>query len=670
MISLPGAGRKWQLANNSDLFGNIYVTKCMNFAKEGYAKLARKPMAIYTTDSDSNFDRIVAITGDSDFNYIVTTDRVYTLAPSETTLSVVELTSTNMPNTQNGSDGVIYKGVPVVTGNTKAGSYAATAWTDRLPSLSSSYPHPLAVFENRNTLCVANGNVVYQTSTDSWSDDSSNALTIPSKYIITSMRWKGNSMYIGTRTISGENALVFVWNGSGTSAQAAYGIGADWAYSLCEYGSSVAVLTSAGQCLRFNGGGFSILFNLPIWYTSLSWGGNIGTSSAGKCLNRGMYAIGDVLYFNIDGTPAGGNEPLWNQPSGLWVFDPKVGPAPYHKAGYVSEKYKDLSLSSISSNEVVLSAAHGAQTGDALWASSVSNVVGMTTGIVYYAIVTGTTTLKVALSAADALAERHIDISGTPSGDKFAFDNLTSVANVFDVDPGPVYPFRANQINQFFGSDIFFGGSSSDPDGNSISALMSFGLGRNVGSFTTPRLPAEGVLDSLKSLLLAIQGINLPTDSVVVKYRTSRRFGLPTPVRTSSGGRALMVDGDQFTVDSTLKDIKAVQVGDEVDFVQGACAGYTAHITEIDDNTSEYAYTIDESLVGGVAGDLAEVVVDNWTKVNTDIDSDLDTIEKEFAEIPLDEGAAAWVQFKVELRGFEVSINMMRWLNAVHKNIE
>jgi len=40
MINLPSQEKKWKQSNSSDLFGNIYATKGINFDNEGYLKLS------------------------------------------------------------------------------------------------------------------------------------------------------------------------------------------------------------------------------------------------------------------------------------------------------------------------------------------------------------------------------------------------------------------------------------------------------------------------------------------------------------------------------------------------------------------------------------------------------------------------------------------------------
>lgn len=663
MINIPGDDKRWHTGTASDLFGPLVRTRNMDFDKEGYASLARKAMALYSLDSDSDFGRLVAIAADASNYYFVTTNHIFSLAPTNSALPFTELTATNMPSLQVGSDAVQFGGALVISGSTSVTDWTGSAWTSaaRITGFSSSYPHPLCVFENRLELAVANGNVV---TTYNTSYVLQNTLTLPSKYVVVSMRWLRNNLFVGTRTTDGSDAMVFIWNGTGTTAQQGYPIGADWAYSLAPYQSSIAVLTSAGQCLRFNGGGFDGLFTLPIYYTNYAWSGDTGLSGVGKCLNRGMIAVGDVLFFNIDGQPVNNSGiSVVNQPSGLWCYDPNVGP--YHKAGYVTEVYRNLTISTLASSIFTMASAHGCETGDAVWASSVGNIAALTAGQVYYAIKVSTTALQLALSPADALAGRAVTASGTLSGDKLAFDDITTVGSTNGCTPGAVSGFSALRANTFFAADVFFGGTAADPDGNTINTLMSLGMGRNVGSFITAFLPAAGITDTFQKVFAKLKELNLSTDKVLVKYRLKERPGLPTPTRYQSGGKATWVDGTSFTIDTTKKDVQSALAGDEVEVVEGAAAGYTAHITSIDSNTSTFTYVVDETFVGGVNGDLSDLIIDNW-KIADTFTSSSAAASDGFLQSGID-SPSTYIQLKFELRGQNISIAMLDIINAISK---
>jgi hypothetical protein len=676
MIKIPHEflpQNKWTSSQGSDLFGDVIKTKNVDFNEDGYITLAKKATAIYTEHTgvsntgDPDFQDVVAICSDATVYFIATIDHCFTLTVSETGITDAEVSTGSQPAINEVCDAVTYKGLFAVTGATTLDYYTLSGdtWTNASAySLSADYPHPLCVFQNRRSLCIANGNVVYQTATDAWTDNSTDRLTLPSDHVVTSMRWRGNNLYIGTRTLNGANAMMFVWNGRGTEAQSGYPVDADWVYSMCEYDSSVAILTSTGQLRRFNGGGFSELANLPVYYTPFSWSEKAGTAGVGKAINRSMFVLGDTIYLTIQGEPRGLFSPGANkQPGGLWCYEPSVGL--YHKAGFNTEPYLELSISTLASSIFTFSTAHGVETGDPVYALSVTNISQLVAGVVYYAIKINATQIYLARSIADAEANRFITCSGTISGDKLAVDVLDTMGNTLNCIPGAVAGFNKNQMSRFFANEVLFSGTAKDPSNTNICSLMSFGATRNVGYFVTPKLYGAGITEAIQKLYMFIRGMNNDLNKIVIKYRTTERAGLPTPAVVVSAGVATWVDTTSFTILTTGKDVKSAQVGDEVEIVQGAGAGYSAHISAINDATSTYTYTLDEAIPNISANDVSDVFIDNWTKLG-EITKDSNTIDQGFHGQEIG-GASAWVQFKIEMRGTDLSINVLKFINEISK---
>ena len=662
MKSIPSQKKKWKVGIDSS---DIRRTRNMSFNENGIAKSAQQPIVLYTNTEDADLGFIKAILND----YIVTSGNVFALNTG--TGAMTEQTTTSMPDISGtASDAVYYLGELCVSSGLLSstdtvGGYNGSSWTSRVTGLTNSTAHPLCVFKNRNTLCIGNGNVIWQTAAGAYSQDSSNTLTIPAEYTVTWMRWRNGYLYIGTRNTIGESARLFVWNGTGTSTGVGWSANCDWIYSGIEFQSSMVVLTSTGQLLRFNGGGFDELAHLPVYETTLSWSKNaVAYSTRGRCENRGMVAYGDVLYLNIDGMVQGDpdRQYLHDQPSGLWVYDPEVGL--YHMAGYAYTKFNTLTITAVNSS-ILTVGTHLCETGDQIRASSVGNITGLTTNRDYYVINVDSTHMSLALSAADAQEGRNITISGTPSGDTLAA-NRTNHGAVSTLTPGAIGLItNTNTHSQFFGSDILFSGTAQDQTNTQVKTLMSLGTGRNVSHMITEPIEAGGVKDAFQKIYTECKNLVLDTQSIVLKYRTRDKFGLPTPHSYSSSGLATWVDSSSFTINATVRDFKSVAVGDEVEIIEGAGAGFTAHITTINNNTSTYTVTIDEVIPNIVAGYTSEVVVDYWVKLGT-ISTTTDTIIDSYAELPIGE-KGSWVEFKVELRGRELSINNMSVVNATDK---
>lgn len=657
MIQLPITGT-WKVAHGKDYLADIVNTRNMDFDRPGYAMLGKKAVVLQTETDDSDFGTVLAIvpisTGTATTYHVVTSENLFTWDATISGLS--EVTGGSPPTFGLDSDAVAYLGLLTASGGTTVRSYLAGTWTSRATGRTATNPHPLCVFEDRNTLCQADGNTVYQTTAGTWSDDSTNRLIIPSEYIITGMRSRRNLLFIATRSISGAPARLFIWNGSGPKAQYAYDAGCSWIYSLAEFASSIVILTSTGQLLRFNGGGFDELANFPVYYTPYSWESDSSLGNvSGKAANRGMIAHGGVLLINIDGSLNVGqldtvSPYLSEQPSGLWCFDPEVGL--YHRAGYNFSRRRSASYTLGSSN-FVFATAHLLHTGDPVYVNGVTGLTGLVSGQTYFAIVDSSTSIRLAYSAADALAGRHITVTGSPSGNTLIIDTFDSVGATFtQTRPGAVGLYVTDNPPALLGSTVMFAGDVTTDDGQtSVSSFMSLGTSHNVGSFTTTPLPASQHTDTFSKLVEHVHGLELPDAKVVVKWKGIPRHGFPTHYRkVSPDGLATWTDASTFTIDTTAKEFMGVEVGDEVEIIEGAGAGYTAHVSAIDDTTSTYAITLDEAIPGITAGDKSEVIADSFKKLAT-LTSDSEHVVKQVASVNGPDASLPYISYKLELRG-------------------
>lgn len=668
MITFPNPQNpQWLSAQNGERFGNLTRTKSISLDSQGKIELAKKAIALYGLADDAGFLPPTMIVTDGTYAYAGTSGgHVFVIDLTSNTFSIVEATGTNQPTSGDDSDMIIFNSKPHLSGGAKVGYLNALGqgqtWQNPSPitDLSTSYPHPLHQRKRAKTMLVGDGSTLRQYDT-SYTRITANELVIPSEYIITCIRTAGLNVYVGTRNIYGADAKMFVWNGVGVGSQAEYGVGADWIYSMCEYESSVALVTSAGQILRFNGGGFDEIENFPVYYTPFSWESSSATSSLiGKVASRGLTTKGGRLYINMNGAVSSPSTVypgmyLPNQPSGLWCYDRKVGL--YHKAGYNYNSKLVLAPTEVSSSHIIFSTAHQAETGDATL--YVGALTGLTSGQVYYVIKDSATSIQLALSPTDALAGNAVTFSGTITTDKFNFDRYESMGETSITSPGGICVFGKNYPNAFWGTEILFGGSAIDEAQNAESVIMSLGMGRNRGSFVLPKILSSEIKDTFNDIRAFVEHINLDTDKVVVKYRTKKKSGLPTPLFFT--GSATWTTTTTFTVDTTKKDFKAVSIGDEIEVVEGAGAGYTAHITAIENSSSTYTVTIDEEMP--VSSGSFDFVADNWTKLATftretsDVSSD--GIAQQALGVP-----SKWIEIKVELRGRGVMIEEIQVDNS------
>lgn len=657
------ASKRYTASHESDLFGNLIRTRNLDFNKKGYLGLAGKPFVFYTEAQDGDFQTPIFIASDDSTYYVGTSDHFFTINTQTHGVGASEKTSGTPPSLSFNSDYAFYTEDIHVSGTSTVCSFdlSGDTWTQRITGLSSSYPHPLCVSEHQQYLAVGNGNSVRLY------DSGYNLITtctIPAAQIVTWIRWKGNLLYFGTRNIFGGEGKMYIWNGSGTAANSAYGVGSSWAMSGCEYEDTILVASLTGMLLLFAGNGFVPLRDdagrevaFPIYYTGLPWGSSASTSNLlSPVASRGMVSKGRRVFifvdagigFNTGGTPGY----LINFPSGLYVFDPSVGL--YHKGGVDHAQAQEFQISSVSNDILTLPSAMVFETGDAVATSAIAALTGDISGNrIYYAIKIDSTHMKLANTPQQAVAGQNITVTGTAGVlDELVMNVYKSVGATRIQRSGPVHLITELGLPKYQGAEVLYGSETNNNTGSQVAAVMSFGMGKNVGSFITPKIQAENVTDEFKKLISKFPPIYHPSRKIIFKYRTENRWGAPG--RGDFGnGNATWVNSTSFTVNPKTYDVYALAEGDEVEFTMGAAAGYTAHITDIQvDSATQWTITIDEAMPDVAASDTSYFIWDNWTKykiVSTADDAKAAALG--FKNAALTKGAK-WVQLKVELRGF------------------
>lgn len=662
--------KRYSVSLSTDLFGNLSRTRNLDFNRPGYLSLARKPYVLYSETEDVDFETPLAILSDDDKYYVVTSENNFSIDPLTSAVAVSELITGTPPTNGFQSDGVFFNGELHVSGTTAIHSLSSGgSWAQDYTGLSASYPHPLCVSEHQQYLAVGNGNTVRLLST---AYALITTLTIPSDHVVTWIRWRANLLWIGTRNIQGGEAKVFLWNGSGTAAQSGYGVGSEWAFSGCNYDarSTIAVVSASGQLLYFNGSGFVPLRDdagnemaFPVYYLGVPWGSSAATSNLlGKVASRGMEARGSRIYMVVDSsiefTNGGTPDYLPNFPGGLWVFDPAVGL--YHKAGVDHKKYASVTFSSLSNNTLTMSAAQVYETGDPVEITAVGSLTGDIDDIIYYAIKVSSTEIKLALTPQQALAGDNITITGSVTSATMVMNVYESVGAPKPGRTGGICLVKAAGLARFTGSEVIYGSDVVLPSGTRIGAVMSLGMGKNVGSFVTSRIQASAILDAFAHFVSKFGDLNIPSRKIVVKYRTKRRWGMPGRRDMRLSSVITWVTSSTFTVNPKLFDLYSATEGDEIEFLDRAAAGYTAHISSITvDSATQWTIAIDESMPDVTAGETSHILVDNWTKYKVlSSTDDPAAAAAGFVTAALDGEAddaknkAKWIELKFEFRGY------------------
>jgi hypothetical protein len=313
----------WNQQNKGDVMPILFSTRNINMEKRGYIGLSRRVSYLRqnggygVTVMAGIYSPVEAL-----YKFTVGSGGIYNVTTDLGTFSTD--TNANSSSSTTASDFVWFNNMPWYTSATDLKYLTGGTYTNTTIGLNSAYPHPIAIFENKNIICVANGNVV--ASRTAAGVDTAVACTLPSNFVITSMRYLNNKMYLATKNTSGTGTYLFEWDGATASASAGYPVNSSWIMSIARYGQSLAAMTARGELLRFSGGGFTQLAVLPFFqdkdYELL---GDLSLNAT--ALNRGMVAVDDYLYVFVANTlqKDSANTALPIFPGGVYQYHPDFG---------------------------------------------------------------------------------------------------------------------------------------------------------------------------------------------------------------------------------------------------------------------------------------------------------------------------------------------------------
>lgn len=647
MIVIP-QNRKWSQTNSSDVFGSLSSTYNVNFDKEGYLQISPKSVSVYSTTDNSDFGLPLEIIPYNSGYFILTADQPFFLS---TNLGLSELTDSVPTDFNLNSDAVVWRGKVYCTTNDDLVSYApgdSPDWTQSLKTLTAGVPHPVEVMGNFSNghLVVGNGNTVLRLDT---SHNTVVTLTLNNNYQVTSLKYFNNNLFIGTKASDGGEAKVFMWNGSGTSAQSEFKTGANWVFAIEEYRAGIVGITSEGQLVQFTGGGFLPLASLPVYYTPYRW-----TSSVARVAKRGLKADGDILYLNIQGSVSEIDDFFYlpEQPDGIWCYDPKVGLYCRHLS--TTDKLTAISVSSRSDNTLTLASATKAQTGEPIYMTENGSLTGVSDNTTYFVIRVSSTQIKLALSPANAKDGVAITLGGTAGsaavkvngylnyGIRHSRGDVGGVGLItFDGTTPKLFPTIAR-------TTIVWGFSS---DG-SVYHLNSLSPATNIGGFITNKIWSAEAKDSFQRLLVKYSNLNLDNEKIIVKARYKERFGLPTTAISGTFSTSSVLGSA-----STL--LEQVEVGDNINLLSGNGAGQSVSIVSIAGDE----YTLSETLANIASSDASVFNVNSFKEVG-----EITAQDENLKKVPTDEnGIASWSQLMLELRGQNIAIEELHLINAPHE---
>jgi len=651
MFKIPSPEKRYFQPNSSDLGGNVFSTKNVNFDEEGYLKLSNAPLKM--TSTDSQFASIDAMFKSKNDIYFLSQDLFSIPVFSETNTFVNRTISESAPSPSVEEDGVYFNGTQVVSdGNTISRNNAGTWTTIAGTSLPSTIGLAVSmeVFPAGNSLVVARGTKVILINT-SWAVSGTNVINLAIDYEVTSLAVVGGTIYIATRHSGNGDARVFLWDGIGTAVTTSYSVGTFEMSTIKAYNSSIVGVNSLGQFVRFTGGGFESLANFPIFYSGLDWGSSLNNFSF--ISNRGMYVDGDLVYFNVSCRPNNDllSTYLYNMPGGLWCFDPQVGL--YHRNSQTKTLATPQSILGISVNvstdQITVSSAPA--TGSMVYFKDINlNIPSLKSDTLYYVIYVSATSIRLASTYANALSNTYIDFSSVAGGSSgsLVFITVNDWGDTFTGNRGSVLSLPSGLYSGMFDRTIYTNSIKGKTDSDNYGVNSSTSQIQARGYFITPKLQSSIIEDIYNTITLRFRPLKVG-DEIRVKYRKQEKVGLPTGIIGANPATWRITWTSQTTF-TTVLDWSGVSLGDEVEIVGGQGAGHIAHVTNIQRAGGVTTVTIDEACSVVSNGDFAKAIANNWTYLGK-----IDSNDKDYKSFVVDR-PSGWVQFKIEMRGIEVTI--------------
>lgn len=671
MYKIPDPTTKqYSQKNLSDISGNIFSTKNMNFDEEGYAKLSSRAVRIYSEADGGAFDIPTSFGrfGQGIF-HVITADRAFdtNITRNSTALASQDL-DTGTPSLDFDSTGCWFQNRwHTVTDDGSLVYKSGSTWTDTGLNFTVGITHALEVFRNKNAIAISDGNVVklYDTSYSLLF-----TLTIPIDFEIVGLSYSKSNMAIITilsSTLSGQNqeAYFFQWNGATNEAGIGIPCGSDGIMSITPYGYSWAIITRAGQLLQWNGGGFNELGVLPFFSEEYQWSG----SSSKSMYGNSMQVDGDKIYINISSqlNQFGTKDERYipNYPGGILCYDPKVGI--YHRYSpsvsiarmarvpdsgintTTNTFTKNLGTLPVTGNPILYTYNRSTQIG------------GLKVGTIYYIINLDGTNFRLALTKADAIAGNAIDI--TSIGDSTNYFVTLDI-----VDYGQSLSSRTAGVALLGATDIMFDKLIFGGDYNDVSSAstdyatlcLTIPGFKNIGWFTTVKLPASEVEDNIKDILIKCRKLGID-DTIQVKYMNDEVFGVPVTTPQKNGIRCQWTSNKVFTTTADLSEVLSYLDEDdqnecECEIISGAAAGQLSQIASITFLTDTYTVTLQDELDGATASSYCDISIENWKHLKTydDKDSMDSTDTNNYSHFPI-EKASKWTRFKVIFTGSDIA---------------
>lgn len=655
----PQQDKQIVITNGKKSFqGTISYSKNIDLTEEGYIKLSAPIARVYSSEDNSDFGLPYDLINRTDGVYKIYTPGSDSYELSLSTAEVGTIDSTFA----GGSDGL--RAFTWVSNNwfinsssavyDYTGASASTTYTSRIAA-SLDF---IALFVSRNQLVgrdASNVNVLKQYNS---SFSNTTDLTLPANFAITGASYSNELMGVITKQRKNQGRAIFAtWDGTTTAANSIFEVNDPYILDVAAYKSSWVLLTSGGQLLYFNGGGFDELGRLPMFDQDMrivDW-----TPTTTVVFGKLIHVDGDRVFVNCPSLPetARTMKPYTAfYAGGAYCFDPRNGF--YHTSSPSYGEYDSENIT-FTSNKGTTSSNHFLETGDEMYAAASSNEI--VAGKTYFVIKETDTTFKLAETYDEAIAASAMTITNGAYDLFYIKRTDYGIESLKLVDCGLVHKGKDYSGYTTSGALPFFIGAKMHPNNlgtTRISAItMSVPVMHNRGYFVLGKWQTPNVEDSWQGVAVKYSKLK-NGDKIVVKAKVTDNepiiVGDPSLFDTAAyTGKGALWDGsgENFT---TMEDLTDAQVGDEVHVFAGPGAGGSAHITEISgDVDGGWQVLLDEKIRGTVSGRISCVTIDHFKKLGTVTKNDLGNVKKLYLK---ESGGSPSMEVKVELRGINVKV--------------
>lgn len=661
-MRVPGEDKKLIVTNGKNAYqGTIAYTKNIDLSEDGYVKLAAPLCRLYSSEDDVDFGLPIDIFRNfsgTGFK-VLTSGRFFNFTLSN--LNFSQDASSVLPNDNS-------RVVQWVGGNWFIGADDVYEFTGATPdtvytSKISAALEYIEVFVNRDSLVGTLGNNTLKQYDDTYANTTD--LVLPQNFVITGTAFSNLQMGVVTR--QGKNrgdAYFFLWDGSTSEADNGYPIDDPYILALRAYNSSWILITSGGELLYFNGGGFEQKGVLPIFDRDIQLI-SLGPNNSVDFGNI-MDVNGDRVYVNCGSLPEISESmkpylPFFS--AGAFCYDPQHGFYHMHAPSYSEYSEEE---GTVSSSVISFSESHYLETGDEVWCENGS--LGLSDETIYYAIKQDDDSIKLAATYEDAMENTSIALTNG-SIDLFFVKRLDfGIESMRLQDAGLVKNDRAFDGYYESGALSFFLGANIRP--NNVAAervkvlCAKIPIMSNRGYVVYSRFQTSAEDEMWQAVVVKHRRLK-PGSSIVVKARTKDQDEI---IVGSGSLYDAVYTGESVTWDSngnyfeTTADLTGADEDDEVHIFDGAGAGQSAQIQSIEKIGSVWQVTLDEMIRGVSAGAKSCVCISAFRKLGV-ITSDDDSGMR---RLPLGSPAES-MDIKLELRGRKVAVKEVMPVSDDHQ---